>query len=49
MAASMFGMKEQAETIRYINQLIGEFPTSELVDRAKLLLARTQPGPATSI
>ncbi|MGZ8382914.1 MAG: penicillin-binding protein activator [Nitrospira sp.] len=41
MAASMFGMKEQAETIRYINQLIGEFPTSELVDRAKLLLART--------
>ena len=41
MAASMFGMKEQAETIRYINQLLGEFPTSELVDRAKLLLART--------
>ena len=41
MAASMFGMKEQAETIRYINQLLGEFPSSELVDRAKLLLART--------
>ncbi len=41
MAASMFGMKEQAETIRYITQLLGEFPTSELVDRAKLLLART--------
>lgn len=41
MAASMFGMKEQAETIRHINQLLGEFPTSELVDRAKLLLART--------
>jgi ABC-type branched-subunit amino acid transport system substrate-binding protein len=41
MAASMFGMKEQAETIRYINQLLGEFPTSELVDRAKLLLAKT--------
>ncbi|MBA2486561.1 MAG: penicillin-binding protein activator [Nitrospira sp.] len=41
MAASMFGMKEQAETIRYVNQLLGEFPTSELVDRAKLLLART--------
>ena len=41
MAASMFGMKEQAETIRYINQLLGEFPASELVDRAKLLLART--------
>lgn len=41
MAAAMFGMKEQAETIRYVNQLLGEFPTSELVDRAKLLLART--------
>jgi ABC-type branched-subunit amino acid transport system substrate-binding protein len=41
MAASMFGMKEQTETIRYINQLLGEFPASELVDRAKLLLART--------
>ena len=41
MAASMFGMKEQAETIRYINQLLGEFPASELVDRGKLLLART--------
>ncbi len=41
MAAAMFGMKEQAETIRYINQLLGEFPNSELVDRAKLLLAKT--------
>lgn len=41
MAAAMFGMKEQAETIRYVNQLLGEFPNSELVDRAKLLLAKT--------
>ncbi|MDR4479697.1 MAG: penicillin-binding protein activator [Nitrospira sp.] len=41
MAAAMFGMKEHAETVRYINQLLGEFPASELVDRAKLLLART--------
>ncbi|MBS0171609.1 MAG: ABC transporter substrate-binding protein [Nitrospira sp.] len=41
MAAAMFGMKEQAETIRYITQLLGEFPNSELVDRAKLLLAKT--------
>ncbi|MDR4472595.1 MAG: hypothetical protein MRJ92_08085 [Nitrospira sp.] len=32
MAAAMFGMKEQAETIRYVNQLLGEFPNSELVD-----------------
>ena len=41
MAAAMFGMKEHPETVRYVNQLLGEFPTSELVDRAKLLLART--------
>jgi branched-chain amino acid transport system substrate-binding protein len=41
MAAAMFGMKEQPETIRYVNQLLGEFPNSELVDRAKLLLAKT--------
>ncbi|MCC2643305.1 MAG: putative Extracellular ligand-binding receptor [Nitrospira sp.] len=41
MAAAMFGMKEHPETIRYVKQLLGEFPTSELVDRAKLLLAKT--------
>ena len=41
MAAAMFGMKEQTETIRYVNQLLGEFPSSDLVDRAKLLLAKT--------
>ena len=41
MAAAMFGMKEHAETIRYVNQLLGEFPASELADRAKLLLAKT--------
>ena len=41
MAAAMFGMKEHAETIRYVHQLLGEFPASELADRAKLLLAKT--------
>ncbi|GAB1722695.1 MAG: ABC transporter substrate-binding protein [Nitrospira sp. CR1.1] len=41
MAAAMYGMKEHAETIRYVNQLLGEFPNSDLVDRAKLLLARS--------
>lgn len=41
MAAAMYGMKEHAETIRYVNQLLGEFPNSDLVDRGKLLLAKT--------
>ena len=41
MAAAMFGMKEHTETIRYVNQLLGEFPNSDLADRAKLLLAKT--------
>ncbi|MEK6802598.1 MAG: penicillin-binding protein activator [Nitrospirota bacterium] len=41
MAAAMFGMKEHAETVRYVNQLLGEFPKSDLADRAKLLLAKT--------
>lgn len=41
MAAAMYGMKEHAETIRYVNQLLGEFPNSDLVDRAKLLLAKS--------
>jgi branched-chain amino acid transport system substrate-binding protein len=41
MAAAMFGMKEHAETVRYVNQLLGEFPSSDLADRAKLLLAKT--------
>ena len=41
MAAAMYGMKEHAETVRYVNQLLGEFPTSDLVDRAKLLLAKS--------
>ncbi len=41
MAAAMYGMKEHAETVRYVNQLLGEFPNSDLVDRAKLLLAKS--------
>lgn len=41
MAAAMYGMKEHAETVRYVNQLLGEFPNSDLADRAKLLLAKT--------
>ena len=41
MAAAMFGMKEYGETTKYITQLLGEFPDSDLIDRAKLLLAKT--------
>jgi TolA-binding protein len=41
MAASMYGMKEYGEATRYLTQLFGEFPSSELIDRGKLLLAKT--------
>ena len=41
MAASMYGMKEYGEAAKYLAQLFGEFPESELIDRGKLLLART--------
>lgn len=41
MAASMYGMKEYGEAAKYLAQLFGEFPESELIDRGKLLLAKT--------
>ncbi|MGE0275127.1 MAG: penicillin-binding protein activator [Nitrospiraceae bacterium] len=41
MAASMYGMKEYGEATKYLTQLFGEFPSSELIDRGKLLLAKT--------
>ena len=41
MAAAMHGMKEYSEAAKYLAQLFGEFPDSELVDRGKLLLAKT--------
>ena len=41
MAASMYGMKEYGEASKYLAQLFGEFPESELIDRGKLLLAKT--------
>jgi len=37
----MYGMKEYGEAAKYLTQLFGEFPDSELVDRGKLLLAKT--------
>jgi ABC-type branched-subunit amino acid transport system substrate-binding protein/predicted negative regulator of RcsB-dependent stress response len=41
MAAAMFGMRDYTEATRYLNQLLGEFPSSDLIDRTKLLLAKT--------
>lgn len=41
LGAALYGLKEYPEALRYLNQLQTEFPTSELIDRSKLMLART--------
>jgi len=41
LGAALYGMKEYPEALRYLTQLQTEFPASDLVDRGKLLLART--------
>ena len=41
LGAAFYGMKDYGEALRTLNQLQTEFPESELVDRGKLLLART--------
>lgn len=41
LGAALYGMKDYGETLRYLNQLHTEFPESELLDRSKILLART--------
>ena len=41
LGAALYGMKDYSEALRYLNQLQTEFPESELVDRGKLILART--------
>jgi branched-chain amino acid transport system substrate-binding protein len=41
LGAALYGMKDYGEAIRYLNQLQTEFPESELVDRGKLMLAKT--------
>lgn len=41
LGAALYGMKDYGEALRYLNQLHSEFPESELLDRSKLLLART--------
>ncbi len=40
LGASLYGMKDYAEALKYLSLLGNEFPTSELVDRSKLLAAR---------
>lgn len=41
LGAALFGLKDYNEALRHLNQLQTEFPTSDLADRGKLLLART--------
>jgi ABC-type branched-subunit amino acid transport system substrate-binding protein len=41
MGAALYGMKEYPETLKVLNQLQAEFPSSEVADRGKILLART--------
>jgi len=41
LGAALYGMKDYSEALRYLNQLQVEFPASDLVDRGKLMLART--------
>ncbi|MGQ0810843.1 MAG: ABC transporter substrate-binding protein [Nitrospiraceae bacterium] len=41
LAAALNGTKEHGEAIKYLNQLLSEFPASGLTDRAKLLLAKS--------
>jgi ABC-type branched-subunit amino acid transport system substrate-binding protein/predicted negative regulator of RcsB-dependent stress response len=41
LGAALYNMKEYPEALKYLNQLQAEFPASELVDRGKLMLART--------
>lgn len=41
LGAALYGTKNYVEALHYLNQLHTEFPESELLDRSKLLLART--------
>ena len=42
IAAALSSTKEHAEAISYLNQLLSEFPTSDLADRARLMLGSVQ-------
>lgn len=41
LGAALYGMKDYAEAYRSLSQLQTEFPESDLLDRSKLLMART--------
>ncbi len=41
LGAALYGMKDYPEALKVLNQLQTEFPTSDLADRGKILLART--------
>jgi branched-chain amino acid transport system substrate-binding protein len=41
LGAALYGIKDYGEALRYLNQLQTEFPESDLIDRGKLMLART--------
>jgi branched-chain amino acid transport system substrate-binding protein len=41
LGGALYGMKDYAEALRFLNQLQQEFPESELSEPGKLLLART--------
>jgi branched-chain amino acid transport system substrate-binding protein len=41
LGAALYGMKDYAEALRSLSQLQTEFPESDLLDRGKLLMART--------
>jgi ABC-type branched-subunit amino acid transport system substrate-binding protein/predicted negative regulator of RcsB-dependent stress response len=41
LAAALYGSQQYGEGLKYLQQLQSEFPNSEVMDRAKLLLART--------
>ncbi|HKW86453.1 MAG TPA: penicillin-binding protein activator, partial [Nitrospiraceae bacterium] len=42
IAAALSGIKEYAQAVSYLNQLLSEFPTSDLADRARLMLGAAQ-------
>ncbi len=40
LGAALYGMKDYGEALRYVYQLQTEFPTSDLAERGKILIAR---------
>lgn len=42
LAAALIGKKEHEEALTYLNQLLGEFPNSDLAGRARLMIGAAQ-------